>query len=326
MKAAVQHRYGPPEDVVGVEDLPRPTPNDDEVLVCVHAAGVNWADQSMTTGKPYIMRLGYGLRRPRNGIHGTDVAGTVEEVGRAVTRHQPGDEVFGWCSRAFAEYVTVEEDQLVAKPEAMTFEQAAGIPMAGCVALQALRDVADIRAGQKVLVIGASGGIGSFAVQIAKSLGAEVTGVCSTPNVELVRSIGADHVIDYTKQNPTGGVARYDLIFDMADKQTLKERRRVLTQKGTLIPNSGEGGPWLGSLGRIVKAWITTPFVSQKLRPFLSMAKSDDLVALRAMVGDGSLTPVVGSTYPLSHAGPAIHEAGSGHARGKVVITPVTKT
>jgi NADPH:quinone reductase-like Zn-dependent oxidoreductase len=321
MQAAVHHAYGSPDAVVAVEDVPTPTIEDDEVLVHVHAAGVNWADRSMTLGKPYVMRLGYGLRAPRKSIRGTDIAGTIERAGEAVTEFQLGDEVFGWSTATFAEYVAVPAKQLVAKPAGITFEQAAGVPLAGCVALQALRDVAKIEPGAKVLVVGASGGIGSFMVQIAKAFGAEVTGVCSTANVELVRSLGAHHVIDYTADDFTTGAEHYDVIFDIPDTHSLAARRRVLTRKGTLIPNSGEGGPWFGSLGRIFKAWIVSPFVSQKLRPFLSVAKRDDLRALAEMIEAGTLTPVVGATYPLGEAGAAISDAGSGHARGKVVVT-----
>jgi NADPH:quinone reductase-like Zn-dependent oxidoreductase len=321
MKAAVQHEYGSPEDVITLEDVAVPTLQDDEVLVRVHAAGANWADWSLTRGMPYIMRLGYGLRRPRQGIRGSDVAGTVEEIGKKVTQHRLGDEVFGWCTGAFAEYVSVSENSLVPKPLGITFEQAAGVPMAGCVALQALRDIGKARPGDKVLVNGASGGIGSFAVQIAKSFGAEVTGVCSTPNLDFVRSLGADRVIDYTKEDFTQGAERYDLILDMADQRSLADRRRVLTRKGTLIPNSGEGGRWVGSIGRISRARVVSPFVSQKLRPFLSLAKRQDLSVLGRLIEAGDVTPVVHRTYPLSDAGAAIRVAGSGHARGKVIVT-----
>ncbi len=321
MRAAFQHAYGPPEEVVHLEDVPVPPVKSDEVLVRVRAAGVNWADRSMTIGMPYVMRLGYGLRRPRDGIRGSDVAGTVERVGEDVTLVRPGDEVFGWSTGTFAEYVRVAEDHLVPKPDGITFAQAAGIPLAGCVALQALRDIAEIGVGAKVLVNGASGGIGSFTVQIANALGADVTGVCSSSNVELVHSLGANRVIDYTKEDFTKGSDHYDLIFDIADTHSLTERRQVLRPKGTLIPNSGEGGPWLGSIGRIFKAWLVSPFVSHKLRPFLSMATRDDLFALAELVDAGKLTPIVGSTYPLEDAGLAIQHAGSGHAQGKVVIT-----
>ena len=322
MRAAVQREYGPPEQVFHVEDVATPAMGDRQVLIRVHAAGVNWADWSITTGTPYVMRVGYGLRRPRKGIRGTDVAGIVEKAGDAVTRHREGDEVVGWCTSAFAEYASVREDHLVPKPAGTTFEQVAGVPLAGCVALQALRDVAKIEVGDRVLVVGASGGIGSFAVQIAKSFGAEVTGVCSTPNLDFVRSIGADHVIDYTTHDFTQEAARYDLILDMADDRSLAERRRVLERKGTLIPNSGVGGPWFGSIGRIFRAWATSPFVSQKLRPFLSVAKREDLLVVTKLIDEGAVRPVVDTTYSLSEAGAAIRHAGSGHARGKVVVTP----
>lgn len=321
MKAAVQHAYGSPETVVAVEDVPIPSIGPEEVLLRVRAAGVNWADQSMTLGKPYVMRLGYGLRRPRKGVRGTDVAGTVERVGSSVVGLDPGGEVLGWTTQTFAEYAAAKSEQLVPKPSSMSFEQAAGLPMAGCVALQALRDVAKIEPGQKVLVVGASGGIGSFMVQLAKHFGAEVTGVCSSDNVEFVRSLGADRVIDYTAQDFTESDERFDLIFDIADKASMAARRRLLTQRGTLIPNSGEGGPWLGSLGRIVKARLLSPFVHHRLLPFLSITKKSDLLELTRLVEQGELTPIVGKTYALSDAGLAIGLAGSGHARGKVIVT-----
>jgi len=321
MKAAVHHEYGQPDEVFTIEDVAVPEIDDDEVLVRVRAAGVNWADASMTMGMPRVMRLGYGFRGPRKGIRGTDIAGTVEKVGKDVTQCQPGDEVFGWCTGSFAEFASASEDQLVPKPSGISFEQAAGVALAGCVALQAVRDIAKTQPGDKVLVVGASGGIGSFTVQIAKAYGAEVTGVCSTPNVQLVESMGADHVIDYTKDDFTKSGERYDLILDMADKHSLTDRRRMLTRKGTLIPNSGEGGPWFGSIGRIFKAWIVSPFVSQKLRPFLALAKKEDLLELKELIEAGKVTPIVGKTYSLSDAGAAIREAGSGHARGKIVIT-----
>ena len=320
MKAAVHRDYGPPEEVVHLEDIATPECGDDDVLVRVRAAGVNWADASMTIGKPYLMRLGYGLRSPRKGVRGMEVAGFVEVVGQNVTQHAPGDEVFGWSTATFAEFTVVKEDQLIPKPSEISFEQAAGIPVAGCVALQAVRDIAHTQPGHNVLVNGASGGIGSFTVQIAKGIGADVTGVCSTANLEFVRSLGADRVIDYTDEDFTLGSQRYDLIVDMADKHTLAQRRKVLTPKGTLIPNSGEGGPVLGSVGRIIKAWMLSPFVGHKLRPFLSMTTTEDLTALAGLARDGALRPIVGATYPLAEAGAAIAHAGSGHARGKVVV------
>ena len=322
MKAAVHHQYGVPSEVFSIEDVNTPTMEDDEVLLRMRAAGVNWADQSMTLGKPYVMRLGYGFRHPRRGIRGHDIAGTVIATGFDVTDLHVGDEVFGWGVETFAEFATVKADQLIPKPPFLTFEEAAAMPMAGTVALQALRDVARLEPNEEVLIVGASGGIGSFAVQIAKAMEAHVTGVCSTPNLELVRSLGADRVIDYTKEDFTKLPDRYDAILDQADKHSIGERRKVLEPGGTLIPNSGEGGPLLGSLGRIVKARLMSPFVGHRLRPFLSITKREDLLDLIRLVEAGKLTPIVGKAYSLADTGLAIEHAGSGHARGKVVITP----
>src|SRR5215210_1566810 len=241
MKAIVHDEYGS-SDVLELRDIDRPEIADDEVLVHVHAAGVNPGDWAIMSGLPYIARPVYGLRKPKNAVRGTDVAGTVQAVGNSVTRLQPGDEVVGWCSGlggAFAEYASVSEDALALKPANLTFEQAAAVPMAGFVALQALRDHGDVRAGQKVLINGASGGIGTFAVQIAKALGAEVTGVCSTRNVEMVRSIGADHVIDYTREDFTQSGQKYDVMLDAVGSRSLSDLRRALTPTGTLVPNGG---------------------------------------------------------------------------------------
>ena len=321
MKAIVQHTYGAPLDVLHLEDLDRPQVRADGVLLRVHAAGVNWADWAVTRGVPYMLRAVTGVPRPRNPVRGTDVAGTVEVLGGQVTTLRPGDEVFGWCDGAFAEKVAVPAGNLVTKPPDITFEQAASIPMAGFVALQALRDIAKINAGDKVLINGASGGIGTFSIQIARWLGAEVTGVCSTPNLDLVTSLGADHVIDYTREDFTRGAERYDLILDMADTHTLRERRQVLTRTGTLIPNSGAGGRWLSSVPRIAKARLVSPFVSQTLRPFFSLPSHDDLAVLQELVASGDVTPVVGRTYPLVETPDAVEHVGGGHVRGKVVVT-----
>jgi NADPH:quinone reductase-like Zn-dependent oxidoreductase len=320
MKAVVQSRYGSPADVLALGDLPDPRPGDGEMLVRVRAAGVNWADCALTRGVPYILRAGYGVRRPRNPVRGTDVAGTVEAVGGGVTDLREGDEVFGSCTGAFAEHAVARAGDVVAKPETISFEEAAGVTMAGLVALQALRDIGRVQAGQRVLVNGASGGIGTFAVQVAKSLGAEVTGVCSTPHLALVTSLGADHVIDYTRDDFTRDGHRYDVILDMADDRSLAERRRALTPGGTLIPNNGAGGRWVGSLGRIVIARMASLVVRESFRPFLSTQKRDDLLALRGMLEDGSLRPVVGETKPIDEAAAAVERAGGGHATGKVVI------
>lgn len=319
MKAVVHHEYGSP-DVLGLEEVTQPTPGDSEVLVRVRAVGVNWADYSILTGVPYMVRLGFGLRHPRDGIRGTDVSGVVERVGSEVVEFQPGDEVFGWGKGAFAEFVAIPEDHLVSKPPGIIHEQAAAVPMAGMVALQALRDIGRVTAGQKVLVVGASGGIGTFAVQIAKAMGAEVTGVCSTDNLDLVQSIGADHVIDYTKQDFTEQDERYDFILDIADNHSFSARRRVLTSNGVLVPNSGEGGRLVGSLGRILAARLLSPFVSQRLHPFLSLSKRDDLVALKELIEAGDVVPVVGRTYPLIEAAAALDYVGHRHSRGKTVV------
>ncbi len=320
MKAIVHTDYGSPE-LLHLQEVERPQPAEDEALVRVRAAGVNWADYSITTGMPYMVRLGFGVPRPRQGIRGTDVAGVVQAVGTRVSGLRAGDEVFGWCKGSFAEYVAAPQANLVIRPARITFEQAAAVPMAGMVALQALRDVGDVQPGEKVLVVGASGGIGTFAVQIAKAVGAEVTGVCSTDNVDLVRSIGADQVIDYTEEDFTEGDERYHFILDIADTASLSARRRVLEPDGVLVPNSGEGGRIGGSLMRIVGARLLSPFVAQKLHPFLSTYKREDLIALRELIEAGDVTPVVGRVFPLAEAAAAVAYVGHRHARGKTVVS-----
>lgn len=324
MKAIVQDGYGLPE-VLELRDIDKPEIGDDEVLVRVRAAGVNPADWAIMSGLPYIARPVYGLRKPKNAVRGTDVAGTVEAVGTGVTRLRPGDEVFGSCSGlggAFAEYASVSEDALAPKPANLTFEQAAAVPMAGRVALQALRDHGGVRAGQKVLINGASGGIGTFAVQIAKALGAEVTGVCSPRNVDLVRSIGADHAIDYTQEDFTQKDQHYDFILDNVANHSLSDLRRALTPTGTLVPNGGGfDNHWFASGGRVISAHVLSRFVSHRLRPFLESQSLEDLIVLKELIEAGKITPVIGRTYPLSETPQAIDHVGGGHARGKVVIT-----
>ena len=324
MKTIVQDEYGSPE-VLQLRDIGKPEIEDNEVLVHVHAAGVNPGDWAIMNGLPYIARPVYGLRKPKNAVRGTDVAGAVEAVGTGVRRLQPGDEVFGLCSGlggAFAEYASVSEDALALKPTNLSFEQAAAVPTAGLVALQALRDHGGVRAGQKVLINGASGGIGTFAVQIAKALGAEVTGVCSTRNVDLVRSIGADHVIDYTWEDFTQKDQRYDFILDNVANHSLSDLRRALTPTGTLVPNSGGfDNHWFASGGRVISAHVLNRFVSHRLRPFLVSPKFEDLLVLKEMIEAGKMTPVIERTYPLSETSQAIGHVGEGHARGKVVIT-----
>jgi NADPH:quinone reductase-like Zn-dependent oxidoreductase len=324
MKAIVQEEYGL-SDVLELRDIDKPEIGDDEVLVRVRAAGANPADWAIMSGLPYIARPVYGLRKPKNAVRGTDVAGTVEAVGTGVTRLQPGDEVFGWCSGlggAFAEYASVSEDALALKPANLSFEQAAAVPMAGLVALQALRDHGGVRAGQKVLINGASGGIGTFAVQIAKALGAEVTGVCSTRNVDMVRSIGADHVIDYTREDFTQKDQRYDFILDNVANHSLSDLRRALTPTGTLVPNGGGfDNHWFASGGRVISAHVLNRFVSHRLRPFLVSPKFEDLVVLKELIEAGKVTPVIDRTYPLSETPEAIGHVGEGHARGKIAVT-----
>jgi len=322
MKAIVQDTYGS-VDVLQLRDIAKPTIGEHAVLIRVRAAGVNPADWAIMGGLPYIARPApmYGLRTPKNPVRGTDVAGRVEAVGSAVTRFRPGDEVFGWCRGAFAEYAAASEDGLAIKPTDLTFEQAAAIPMAGSVALQALRDHGRVQAGQKLLVNGASGGIGTFAVQIAKSLGAEVTGVCGTSNVEMVRSIGADHVIDYTTDDFTKNGERYDFLLDNISNRSLSDLRHALTPTGMLVPNGGQfQHRWFSSAGRLIKAMVSFRFASQRLGRFVVAQRHDDLLALIALIEGGKVVPVIDRTYPLGETAAAMDYVGTGHARGKVVI------
>ena len=323
MKAVVQDTYGSAE-VLGLRDIAKPDIGDHDVLVRVRAAGVNIADWAIMSGLPFIARPAplYGLRKPNNGVRGTDVAGVVEAVGRGVTRFLPGDEVFGWSTGSFAEYAAASEDELALKPINVTFEQAAAVPMAGLVALQALRDHGKVRAGQKVLINGASGGIGTFAVQIAKSLGADVTGVCSTRNVGLVRSLGADHVIDYTREDFTRNGERYDFILDNVANHSLSDLRRALTPTGTLVPNGGGfDNHWFASGGRIIRAVVLFRFGSQTLGNFLVSKKQTDLVVLKELIEAGTVAPVIDRTYPMSETRQAMGYIGAGHTQGKVAIT-----
>jgi NADPH:quinone reductase-like Zn-dependent oxidoreductase len=320
MKAIVQDRYGTAE-VLELRDVDKPEIGDAEVLVRVRAAGVNPADWAVMSGLPYIARPVYGMRKPKNPVRGTDVAGQVEAVGASVTRFRPGDEVFGWSVGAYAEYA-VSDGTLALKPPNLTFEQAASVPMAGLVALQALRDQGNVQAGQTVLINGASGGIGTFAVQIAKSLGAQVTGVCSARNVDLVRSIGADHVIDYTVEDFTRSGQRYDFILDNVSNHSLSDLRRALTPTGALVPNGGGfDNHWFASGGRVLKAHVLKRFVDHRLRPFLVSQSHKDLVVLKELIEAGKITPVIDRTYQLSETPQAIAHVGEGHVRGKVAIT-----
>ena len=323
MKAIVQDVYGS-ADVLELREIERPTVGENEVLVRVRAAGVNVADWAVMSGLPYIARPIYGLGKPKKAVRGTDVAGQVEAVGAGVTRFQPGDEVFGWSGHlggAFAEYVSVSEAALVSKPTKLSFEQAAAVPMAGTVALLAIRG-GKVQAGQKVLVNGASGGIGTFAVQMAKSLGAHVTGVTSTKNMDLVRSIGAEEVIDYTKVDFTRTGQQYDFILDNVANRSLSDLRRALTPRGTLVPNGGGfEHRWVASGGRLIGAMVSFAFGTQKVLTFIASPKQENLVALKEFLAAGTVTPVIDRPYPLNQTADAIRYVGQGHARGKVVVT-----
>lgn len=318
MKAIVQDRYGS-ANVLVARDVATPEISDDEVLVRVQAASVHVGDWILMTGSPYVLRMATGLRKPKNPVPGTDVAGTVEAVGKNVERLRPGDEVFGWCAGAFAEFARAPEDQFVIKPANLTFEQAAAIGVSATTALQLLRDDGKIRPGQKVLINGASGGVGTFAVQIAKAFGAEVTGVCSTRNVELVCSIGADHVIDYTKEDFTKGGPRYDFILDNVGNHSLAETRRALTANGRLLSNGG--GHAGGKLARTIRTAIVSMFVRQQARPSLKTQNRADLIALKVLVETDKITPVIDRIYRLRETPDAIGHVAGGHARGTVVIT-----
>jgi NADPH:quinone reductase-like Zn-dependent oxidoreductase len=323
MKAVVQDTYGSP-DVLEVREIAKPAPTDDEVLVRVHAAGVDPGVWHLMTGRPYLVRvMGYGLRTPTVGIRGRDVAGRVEAVGNNVTQVQSGAEVFGIGEGSFAEYVCARADKLAPKPANLSFEQAAVVPISGLTALQALRDTGKLQPGQKTLIVGAAGGVGTLAVQLAKAFGAQVTGVCSTTKVDLVRSIGADEVIDYTREDFAGGGRHWDLIVDTAGRRSLSQLRRALTRRGTLVIVGGEGGGrWLGGFDRqILRAPLVSALVRQRLRPFVSKERRADLLVLKELIEAGKVTPVIDRTYPLSEVPQAIRHLEQGHARGKVVIT-----
>jgi NADPH:quinone reductase-like Zn-dependent oxidoreductase len=322
MTAIVRDTYGA-ADVLELRDIDKPEIGDDEVLVRVHAAGVDRGVWHVMTGLPYPIRLaGYGLRAPKTPVLGADVAGVVEAVGNAVTRFQPGDEVFGIGKGSYAEYTCAREDKLAPKPAKLTLEQAAAVAVSGLPALQGLRDHGKVRAGQQVLIIGASGGVGTYAVQLAKAFGAEVTGVCSTTKVDMVRSIGADHVIDYTRDDFAQGEQRYDVILDIGGNASLSRLRRALTPKGTLVVVGGEtDGRWLGGSDRQIRALLLSRFVGQKLGTFVSRENHEDMIVLKELIEAGKVTPVIDRTYPLSEVPEAIRYMREGQARGKVVIT-----
>jgi NADPH:quinone reductase-like Zn-dependent oxidoreductase len=318
MLAITQDNYGSPDELK-LSDVDKPEIGDDEVLVRVGAASIHVGDWILMTGSPFVMRLATGLRKPKSRVPGTDVAGTVEAIGSAVKTLRPGDEVFGWCAGAFAEYARASENQFIRKPANLTFEQAAAVGVSASTALQLLRDDGKVQPGQKILINGASGGVGTYAVQIAKAFGAEVTAVCSTKNVDLVRSIGADHVIDYTSEDFTAGAERYDLILDNVGNHSMARTRRALAPLGTLISNGG--GHVDGKLGRTVRAMLVSMFVRQQAGPTVKTQNHDDLVVLKGLVEAGKVTPVIDRAYPLTRTPEAIGHVAEGHARGTVVIT-----
>jgi NADPH:quinone reductase-like Zn-dependent oxidoreductase len=331
MKAMTQDRYGS-ADVLALDDIAVPVAGDDEVLIRVRAAGIGPDVWHLMTGRPYLVRLmGVGLRKPKARVVGRDVAGSVEAVGRNVTEFQPGDEVFGTCRGALAEYACAGvaseagvggDGVLAAKPANLSFEQAAGVPTSAQTALQALRDSGAIRAGQSVLIIGASGGVGTFAIQLAKMFGAHVAGVCSTPKADLVRSLGADHVIDYTREDFADQPRRYDLILDTAGRRSLSHLRRALAPRGRLVIVGGEGGGRLtGGFERQIRAVLLSPFLRQQLRSLVAVDRREDLLFLKDVIEAGKVTPVISKTYPLSEAPKALSDADEGHGRGKAVIS-----
>jgi len=330
MKAMVYHTYGSP-DVLHCEDVEKPTPSDNQVLIRVRAAAVNPLDCGLMKGKPYFMRFLFGFPRPKVTRPGRDVSGQVEAVGRSVKQFKPGDEVFGACTAgnwmkkvdgAFAEYACTLETALVLKPQNVTFEQAASTPVAALTALQGLRDKGRIQPGQRVLINGAAGGVGTFAVQIAKALGAEVTAVCSTRNVEMVQRIGADHVVDYTQKDFTKSGEQYDVIFDLVGNHSFLENRRALVPKGIFVGAGVVGGPKsiLGMLGGLISTIVVSLFVSQKYATFVAKVDTNDLHVMRELMASGKVTPIVDQVFQLSEAGEAMRYQDQGHARGKIVI------
>lgn len=314
MKAIVMNAYGGP-DVLEIKEVDQPVVTENDVLVGVHAAGLNAGDYFSMRGSPWLARLTVGFPKPKDHILGWDVAGHVEEVGKNVTRFQPGDKVFASCERTLAEYACAHEGKFARTPANLTLEQAAAVPSASMTALHALRNQAKVQPGQKVLINGASGGVGTFAVQIAKALGAEVTGVCSTRNLDMVRSIGADHVIDYTKEDFTRSGRRYDLILDNVGNRSFSDYRRALTPGGTHLPNTGHGG-----MGYVIKAYIFSALMRQHARPFLSVPNAEDLLYIKDLIEAGKVKPVIDRTYPMSETHEAFQYLEEEHARGKVVV------
>lgn len=321
MKAMLQTAYGD-TDVLHPGEIERPTIGSDEVLVRVRAAGLDRGTEHLMTGRPYLLRLGFGLRSPKNPVPGLDLAGEVVAIGSDVTRFAVGDEVFGIGKGSFAEFAAAKSDKLALKPPGLSFEQAAIVPVSGLTAIQGVRDHGKVQPDQKVLVIGASGGVGTYAVQIAKAFGAEVTGVARTTKVDLVRSIGADHVVDYTRESFAEGPTRYDVIIDIGGNSSLSVLRGALAPKGTLVIVGGEdGGRWFGGIGRPLRALMMSPFTRQRLTMFISKEHHADLGPLTELIEEGAVTPVLGGTYSLDEVPQAMRHLASGHARGKIAIT-----
>lgn len=320
MKAIVQSRYGP-ADVLEPTNVAKPQITDDEVLVHVRAASIGAWVSHLVAGDPFLMRLGFGLRKPRQKIRASDLAGEVVAIGANVSQFQPGDEVYGEADAAFAEFVAVSPKTLSPKPRNLTFEEAAAVPIAGQTALLALRDHGNVQQGQHVLIIGAAGGVGTFAVQIAKTLGAEVTGVCSAHALSLVKSLGADHVIDYAEREFTTEPTRYDVILQLAGTESIANLRQVLTGSGTLVLSSGEGGKWLGPMVRLVKAIALDRFVDHDLRTFVAKTQPQNLAYLTDLIEAGDIMPVIDQALPLDQMADAMYHFQQGHNRGKTVVT-----
>lgn len=322
MRAITQDRYGPPDHVLELTTVERPRTGEGEVLVRVNAAPVSGTDWHLTRGLPYLARFVTGLRKPTYLVPGYEMSGTVEAVGTGVTTFRPGDEVFGWANGSFAEYVSVPVGQLLPKPAALTPDEAAAVPIAGFTALQGVRDKGGVGPGRKVLITGASGGVGTYAVQLAKWLGAEVTGVCSTAKMDLVRSIGADHVIDYTREDFADREGQYDVLIDLYGNPSIVRCRRALKTQGTLVLIGGTGGRWFMGLDRWMRASVVAPFLGLKVRPLIHQDRLDDLATLRDLIETGELAPVLDRTFPLDQVAEAIRFVTEGRARGQVVVKP----
>lgn len=321
MRAIVQDSYGAPEEVLALREVERPDPGEGEVLVRVRAAPIAGDDWHLMRGIPWVARMETGLLRPKRAVPGSDLAGVVEGLGAGVGGLRVGDAVFGWGEGALAEYAVVPETSLAQKPPSLSFDEAASVPTSAVTALQAVRDKGGVQPGQRVLIVGASGGVGTFAVQIAKALGARVTGVCGTDSVELVRSLGADDVIDYTRRDFTADLARYDVIVYLAGNRGLREVRRALMPRGTVVLVGGAGGRLLGGVARWLRGMVLSPFVSQRMVPLVHARNSEDLAFLKGLLESGAVTPVVSARYDLTRVTDAIAHFGEGHGRGKVVIT-----